>query len=302
MCSPGPAGVPQPGPHADRGGHDRGPGRRPGPRRRRLPAEALRVRRARGPGPGAVPACPASAAPRDGAQRPAAGSGPAGRKPRRPAAGAGPEGVRHAGVAAGRPGPSGLGRRTAGQGMGRDGRPVHQLGEGHHQPAAPQARRPAGDRDHRPSRLPDQGMTGPPDPVARWLPRRWFRVPRRWLRLPRRTVRLRLTLVYGGLFLLSGAALLAITYLLVSRSLPTGPALGRAAAPSVTPPGAVSSGEVFVQARAGRCSLLAGPLGTPAQVAARAQQCLSQQRALELNQLLTESGVALAIMTVVSIA
>ena len=33
--------------------------------------------------------------------------------------------------------------------------------------------------------------------------------------LPRRTVRLRLTLVYGGLFLVSGAALLAITYALV---------------------------------------------------------------------------------------
>ena len=69
-------------------------------------------------------------------------------------------------------------------------------------------------------------MTGPPDSLARW----W---PRRWLRLPRRTVRLRLTLVYGGLFLLSGAALLAITYLLVSRSLPAGPITGRAGAPSV---------------------------------------------------------------------
>ena len=35
------------------------------------------------------------------------------------------------------------------------------------------------------------------------------------LPLPRRTVRLRLTLLYGGLFLVSGAALLAVTYLLV---------------------------------------------------------------------------------------
>jgi len=134
-------------------------------------------------------------------------------------------------------------------------------------------------------------------------------VPRGWLRLPRRTVRLRLTLVYGCLFLLSGAALLAITYLLVSRSLPAGPVTGRAAAPPLpTPggvsggtPGGVSGGRVFVQARAGSCGLFTGPLGTPAQVAARAQQCLSQQRALELKQLLTESGIALAIMTVVSI-
>jgi hypothetical protein len=50
-------------------------------------------------------------------------------------------------------------------------------------------------------------MTGRPAPAARWVPNRWL--PHRWL--PRRTVRLRLTLVYGCLFLLSGAALLAIT-------------------------------------------------------------------------------------------
>ncbi len=37
-------------------------------------------------------------------------------------------------------------------------------------------------------------------------------------RLPRRTVRLRLTLMYGALFLVSGAALLATTYLLVKGS------------------------------------------------------------------------------------
>jgi signal transduction histidine kinase len=39
----------------------------------------------------------------------------------------------------------------------------------------------------------------------------------RWL--PRRTVRLRLTLVYGGLFLVSGVVLLAVTYLLVTNKL-----------------------------------------------------------------------------------
>jgi hypothetical protein len=37
----------------------------------------------------------------------------------------------------------------------------------------------------------------------------------RWRWLPRRTVRLRLTLVYGALFIASGTALLAITYVLV---------------------------------------------------------------------------------------
>ena len=43
--------------------------------------------------------------------------------------------------------------------------------------------------------------------------------PRRMLHLPSRTVRLRLTLLYSGLFLVSGLVLLAITYLLF-RSIP----------------------------------------------------------------------------------
>ncbi len=39
-----------------------------------------------------------------------------------------------------------------------------------------------------------------------------------WQRLPRRTARLRLTALYGGLFLLSGVALLASTYILFQRA------------------------------------------------------------------------------------
>jgi signal transduction histidine kinase len=42
--------------------------------------------------------------------------------------------------------------------------------------------------------------------------------PPRWLRLPRRTARLRLTALYGGLFLLSGVALVAVTYGLFERA------------------------------------------------------------------------------------
>lgn len=42
--------------------------------------------------------------------------------------------------------------------------------------------------------------------------------PRSWVRLPRRSARLRLTVLYGGLFLLSGAALVAITYVLFQQS------------------------------------------------------------------------------------
>jgi signal transduction histidine kinase len=39
-----------------------------------------------------------------------------------------------------------------------------------------------------------------------------------WLRLPRRTARIRLAALYGGLFLLTGAALAAITYVLFERA------------------------------------------------------------------------------------
>ena len=42
--------------------------------------------------------------------------------------------------------------------------------------------------------------------------------PSSWLRLPRRTARLRLTALYGGLFLLSGVALVAVTYVLFERA------------------------------------------------------------------------------------
>jgi signal transduction histidine kinase len=115
------------------------------------------------------------------------------------------------------------------------------------------------------------------------------------LRPPRRTVRLRLTLLYGALFLVLGTALLGITYLLVSKSLPTGPTTTR------NPPTAPSGAAVIFQASTGGCHLNASPTAAPSQVQAQAQRCLSEQRAAELSQLLTESGVALAIMTVVSI-
>jgi two-component system, OmpR family, sensor histidine kinase VanS len=61
-----------------------------------------------------------------------------------------------------------------------------------------------------------------------------------WLHLPSRTVRLRLTLLYGGLFLISGLALLAITYLIFRRAsgvnviVPNGPTHRAAARDAAT--------------------------------------------------------------------
>jgi signal transduction histidine kinase len=92
--------------------------------------------------------------------------------------------------------------------------------------------------------------------------------------LPRRSVRLRLTLLYGCLFLLSGAGLLAITYLLVQNAF---------AGPIGTASGTFSR------------SAVVGIVHAPADSGLPAQQ------AADLHQLLVQSAIALAIMAVVSI-
>lgn len=81
--------------------------------------------------------------------------------------------------------------------------------------------------------------------------------------LPVRSVRLRLTVLYGALFLLCGAGLLAVTYLLVSRA--TG-----ISAVATSSPGGPALGAV------------------------------KHTHLVDLHQLLVQSGIALTIMTVVS--
>lgn len=99
-------------------------------------------------------------------------------------------------------------------------------------------------------------------------------------RTPRRTLRLRLTATYGGLFLLSGAALLALVYVLVSREFG-----GPFAAANI----AGVHGHV---PRWGFTSVFSG----------RADRIAAVELATaELRQLLLWSGVALGAMTVVSI-
>ena len=95
-------------------------------------------------------------------------------------------------------------------------------------------------------------------------------------RLPRRTVRLRLTLWYGGLFLVFGTALLAVTYALVVHAL-----VGNTAA------------NAFCQGPQLRCRAIG------------AQQALAmtlRDHAAVLHELLTRSEVALAVMTVLAVA
>jgi two-component system sensor histidine kinase VanS len=105
--------------------------------------------------------------------------------------------------------------------------------------------------------------------------------PRRLLHLPSRTVRLRLTLLYSGLFLVSGVALLAATYLIfrsnsgVDLIVPNGNRGGL--------PGISQNPEVIRQVR-------------------QMYETSVARHSHGLHQGLIQSGIALAIMTAVSIA
>jgi signal transduction histidine kinase len=125
------------------------------------------------------------------------------------------------------------------------------------------------------------------------LPRRFAELAR-GVRLPRRTVRLRLTLLYGSLFLVSGAVLLVITYLLVRHSTPHAVFFG-----------SLPVTNIQGHAPHGLPNFPPSHPPIPRNAPSLKQQISSQavrQHAAELHQLLTQSGVALAIMTVVSIA
>src|SRR5262245_58302825 len=93
---------------------------------------------------------------------------------------------------------------------------------------------------------------------------------------PRRTVRLRLTVLYGLVFLASGAALLVITYLLVQAN---------------------SAPKLYVNAQTGRTVLPVDPNILKDTVIGK--QAIAQRAAM-LDSLLTQSGIALALMSAVS--
>src|SRR5207249_1563079 len=113
---------------------------------------------------------------------------------------------------------------------------------------APQARRSA-DGAHR-------SGSGVPDPMKRF------------------TLRARLTLVYGGLFLLAGVVLLAVTYALMSQVLPGG---GGGLVTNGTPP----------------------PGAAPPQVIERVEANARQDA---LAALLTQGGIALLVVGAAAIA
>ncbi|HUC56410.1 MAG TPA: HAMP domain-containing sensor histidine kinase [Streptosporangiaceae bacterium] len=95
-------------------------------------------------------------------------------------------------------------------------------------------------------------------------------------KLPRPTIRLRLTLSYGGLFLVFGMALLAVTYILVVRALADG-----------------TAGNAFCQRVRQGCHVIG---------ARQALSLVLRNNSAELPELLIKSGIALAAMTVLAFA
>jgi signal transduction histidine kinase len=113
----------------------------------------------------------------------------------------------------------------------------------------------------------------------------------RWLRLPRRTIRLRLTALYAALFLVSGAGLLTITYLLVANQAPgvqTGGVLRSSGGSAAGGCFGTGVGSPPVPGQLSPCAVLV-------------QTQLAAQRAGYNSTLLLGSAVALAIMTVTAL-
>jgi two-component system sensor histidine kinase VanS len=111
--------------------------------------------------------------------------------------------------------------------------------------------------------------------------------PHRLLHLPSRTVRLRLTLLYSGLFLVSGVALLATTYLLFRSNTGVDLIVPSGIPHRSTNPGALNH-------------VLSNPnvVGNVRRMYAGAVE----RQTHGLHQGLIQSGIALAIMTAVSVA
>jgi signal transduction histidine kinase len=124
----------------------------------------------------------------------------------------------------------------------------------------------------------------------------------------RRSIRLRLTLIYGGLFLICGAALLAITYALVDNATAGYFSAGRPGGRTVTgfvgaTPGAGQHGSLPQGLQLNGNGRQSTIKLTPVQARAVTRQmeaAAASQHASEMDQLLLYSGIALAIMAATS--
>lgn len=124
-------------------------------------------------------------------------------------------------------------------------------------------------------------------------------------RLPPRTVRLRLTLLYGGLFLLSGVALLTITNVLVRQSTdgfvfnaPDGRGLSVVGSPPDDADGEADVERHVRGERSGSSDLDAERL---AERTDQLEEQAQQDQQSVLDEMLVQSGIALGLMAAVSI-
>ncbi|MFI6333461.1 sensor histidine kinase [Streptomyces sp. NPDC050535] len=120
----------------------------------------------------------------------------------------------------------------------------------------------------------------PPKPT--WDPRR-VEPPFPWLRP---TIRIRLTLLYGGMFLIAGIMLLSIIYLLAAQALNVGSDL----------PFRIVSGGVSSQS----CNFPSQPTATELNSAMNA--CVNEQRQHALDDLLSRSLLALLGLAIIAFA
>jgi signal transduction histidine kinase len=124
--------------------------------------------------------------------------------------------------------------------------------------------------------------------------------------LPSLSVRLKLTLLYGGVFLLAGAGLLAVNYVLVRSqlTLPFGVRIeGQPLPPGVA--GGGGPGLLIVRAEhedGGEQFVVSAPSPEAVQPVRREAEALRRElQAATLHQLLTKSGIALGLMALVSV-
>jgi signal transduction histidine kinase len=129
-------------------------------------------------------------------------------------------------------------------------------------------------------------------------------------RLPRRTVRLRLTVLYGCLFLVLGIGLVATTYFLVRRSTDTAYVYqskdGKSGAVLAHDGSGSKRGTATLRTmQTPNAPTLSGVDFSPQQMEAQSKELerlARKQHNDMLHQLLTQSGIALGVTTVVSMA
>ncbi|MET9468634.1 HAMP domain-containing sensor histidine kinase [Streptomyces sp. NPDC006544] len=109
-----------------------------------------------------------------------------------------------------------------------------------------------------------------------------------WLRP---TIRIRLTLLYGGMFLIAGILLLSIIYLLAAQALKEGNAVFR-----------ITGGQGDVQIVSPNCPGVGTGARTADQFNAAIAQCVLEQRKLALDDLLSRSLMALMGLSIIAFA